>query len=82
MSASSLSVLEPAPFHLHQPLALSEPSCSEVPSKKARKAKATTLRPSDWEPYKDLVIDLHTRQNLPLDKLKAVMEKEYGFVAG
>jgi hypothetical protein len=51
------------------------------PQERTRKRKAATLRAADWEPYKKRILDLHNVQNLPLSKVKQVMEEEYGFHA-
>ena len=51
------------------------------PPSRPRKRKAPTLRASDWEPYKDQIIELHTNQGLPLKEVREKMEKEFGFSA-
>lgn len=54
---------------------------SMTPTNKTRKPKAKTLRDSDWQPFRDLIIDLHIRQNQTLLMVKVHMEQEYGFCA-
>ena len=46
-----------------------------------RKRKAQTLHDEDWEPYKARVIELHIERNLPLPKVKKIMENESGLIA-
>jgi hypothetical protein len=46
-----------------------------------RKKKAQTLRESDWEPYRNKIIELHITRKLPLPKVKALIEEEFGFTA-
>ncbi|KAH7357318.1 hypothetical protein BKA66DRAFT_552991 [Pyrenochaeta sp. MPI-SDFR-AT-0127] len=46
-----------------------------------RKKKAPTLRASDWEPYKDRVLELHINQGLSLKEVKKKLEEEFGFTA-
>ena len=42
-----------------------------------RKRKAPTLRSEDWEPVKRRIIELHITQNLPLPKVKQIIETEF-----
>ncbi|KAL1613665.1 hypothetical protein SLS56_012249 [Neofusicoccum ribis] len=51
------------------------------PPDRPRKRKAPTLRADDWEPYKKRILDLHITQNLPLPKVRQIIEEEYGFKA-
>ncbi|KAM0365790.1 hypothetical protein ACHAPK_009311 [Fusarium culmorum] len=51
------------------------------PPPKLRKKKAPTLRANDWEPYKARILELHGEQKLPLPKVKAMIEKEFSFIA-
>ena len=46
-----------------------------------RKRKAPTLRADAWEPYKDRIVELHVTQNLPLPKVKDIIQEEFGFTA-
>lgn len=57
------------------------PSFAMGPPTNPRKRKAPTLRPSDWEPYKARIIELHITENLPLWKVKEIIEMESGFAA-
>lgn len=55
-----------------------------APPPKPRKQKAPTLRLDKWEPVKARVIELHISQNLPLPKVKEIVEEEFkssGFTA-
>ena len=47
-----------------------------------RKAKAPTLRERDWDPYKDIIVDMHITQGMSLPKVRSFLEAEHGFVAG
>ncbi|PSN58555.1 hypothetical protein BS50DRAFT_154072 [Corynespora cassiicola Philippines] len=58
-----------------------EPVSHMGPPARLRKRKAPTLRAADWEPYKKRILDLHTGQNLPLPKVRQMIEEEYGFRA-
>lgn len=49
--------------------------------KRTRKGKATTLKDADWEPHKDLIIDLYVSQQLPLPRVLEHMKREHGFEA-
>ncbi|KAM0233620.1 hypothetical protein ACHAPO_006907 [Fusarium lateritium] len=51
------------------------------PPVKRRKKKAPTLRAKDWEPYEARIIELHDEQDLPLSKVKTMIEQEFGFTA-
>ena len=57
------------------------PTSPMGPPARPRKCKAATLRAGDWEPYKERILDLHVAQNLPLPKVKQMIEAEYGFTA-
>lgn len=46
-----------------------------------RKAKAPTLRERDWEPYKDVIIDMHISQGMSLPKVRSFLEEKHGFIA-
>lgn len=52
-----------------------------IPDTRARKKKARTLRESDWEPYKDRIIQLHLTEKRPLTEVKTTVEQEFGFTA-
>ena len=47
-----------------------------------RRPKAPTLRERDWEPYKDIIVDMHISQGMSLPKVRSFLEAEHGFVAG
>ncbi|UZP36506.1 hypothetical protein NXS19_004322 [Fusarium pseudograminearum] len=51
------------------------------PPPKSRKKKAPTLRAKDWEPYKARILELHDEQNLPLPRVKTMIEEEFEFIA-
>jgi hypothetical protein len=51
------------------------------PPSKPRKPKAPTLRADDWEPYKARIIELHIEQNVPLPKVRDIIEQEFNFKA-
>jgi hypothetical protein len=51
------------------------------PPDRPRKRKAATLRDDDWEPYRERILDLHIEQNMPLRKVKQLIEDKYGFKA-
>ncbi|OCK86083.1 TPR-like protein [Lepidopterella palustris CBS 459.81] len=57
------------------------PAESMGPPTNKRKRKAPTLRANAWDPYKDRIIELHITQNLPLQKVKDIIQKEFGFTA-
>ena len=57
------------------------PNTSMAPPTRVRKRKAPTLRDSDWEPYKDRIVQLHITQDRPLPEVKKIMEEETGFTA-
>ncbi|KAL1592977.1 hypothetical protein SLS59_009447 [Nothophoma quercina] len=57
------------------------PTSPMGPPARPRKRKAATLRAGDWEPYKERILDLHIAQNLPLPKVKQMIEEEYDFTA-
>jgi len=46
-----------------------------------RKAKAPTLRERDWEPYKDVIIDMHISQGMSLPKVWSFLEEKHDFIA-
>ncbi|KAF4947303.1 hypothetical protein FGADI_10512 [Fusarium gaditjirri] len=54
---------------------------STDPPRKSRKKKAPTLREEDWEPFKDRILDLYETQKLPLERVKTMIEEEFGFTA-
>lgn len=56
-------------------------STSMGPPLKHRKRKARTLRDEDFEPYKNRIIELHVAQKVPLRKVSAMIEEEFGFAA-
>lgn len=60
---------------------LAGPSSRMGPPTQSRKRKALTLREADWEPYKARILELFTTQELPLPKVKQIIEEEYGFKA-
>ncbi|KAF5550672.1 kinesin light chain 2 [Fusarium napiforme] len=51
------------------------------PTRKSRKKKAPTLHDEDFEPFKDRILELYETQKLPLEKVKSMMEQEFGFSA-
>ncbi|EWY90059.1 hypothetical protein FOYG_07685 [Fusarium oxysporum NRRL 32931] len=51
------------------------------PPRKSRKKKAPTLRDEDWEPFKDRILELYETHKLPLEKVKTMIEDEFGFTA-
>ncbi|KAG9503278.1 hypothetical protein J7337_006121 [Fusarium musae] len=51
------------------------------PPRKSRKKKAPTLRDEDFEPFKDRILELYETQKLPLEKVKSIIEEEFGFTA-
>ncbi|KAH8702997.1 Tetratricopeptide repeat-domain-containing protein [Phaeosphaeriaceae sp. PMI808] len=55
------------------------PASAMDPPARPRKRKAPTRRADDWKPYKDRILDLHT--TLPLEKVRHLIEEEYGFKA-
>jgi hypothetical protein len=52
-----------------------------VPDTRPRRKKARTLRESDWEPYRDRIIQLHLTERRPLPEVKNMIEQETGFAA-
>ncbi|KAJ4305590.1 hypothetical protein N0V90_001121 [Kalmusia sp. IMI 367209] len=58
-----------------------EPAPPMGPPARPRKRKAPTLRADDWGLYKNRILDLHISQNLPLPKVRQMIEEEYGFKA-
>ncbi|KAK2934841.1 hypothetical protein FoTM2_006088 [Fusarium oxysporum f. sp. vasinfectum] len=57
------------------------PTPTMDPPRKSRKKKAPTLRDEDWEPFKDRILELYETQKLPLEKVKTMIEEEFGFTA-
>ncbi|KAF5571876.1 kinesin light chain 2 [Fusarium pseudoanthophilum] len=57
------------------------PAPTMGPPQKSRKRKAPTLRDEDWEPFRDRILELYETQKLPLEKVKSMMEEEFGFTA-
>ena len=51
------------------------------PQERTRKRKAPTLRAADWEPYKKRILELHIDQDIPLPKVKEMIQDECGFEA-
>lgn len=58
------------------------PALHMDPPARPRKRKAPALRDTDWEPYKNRILDLHVTQGLPLSKVGQIMQEEHGFKAG
>lgn len=54
---------------------------TNMPASKPRKSKARTLRDSDWEPHKDLIVELYSRQNMDAQSVQWVVFKEKRFFA-
>lgn len=52
-----------------------------MPASKIRKAKAPTLRDSDWEPHKDRILELYSQQNMDAQSLQRILSEERGFHA-
>ncbi|KAM5511980.1 hypothetical protein FOXYSP1_06780 [Fusarium oxysporum f. sp. phaseoli] len=57
------------------------PTPTTGPPRKNRKKKAPTLRDEDWEPFKDRILELYETHKLPLEKVKTMIEEEFGFTA-
>ncbi|KAF5534808.1 kinesin light chain 2 [Fusarium phyllophilum] len=57
------------------------PTPTTGPPRKSRKKKAPTLRDEDFEPFKDRILELYETQKLSLQKVKTVIEEEFGFTA-
>ncbi|KAF5605945.1 kinesin light chain 2 [Fusarium subglutinans] len=57
------------------------PTATTGPPRKSRKKKAPTLRDEDFEPFKDRILELYETHKLPLEKVKTVIEEEFGFTA-
>ncbi|RKK19638.1 hypothetical protein BFJ66_g6477 [Fusarium oxysporum f. sp. cepae] len=57
------------------------PTPTTGPPRKSRKKKAPTLRDEDWEPFKDRNLELYETHKLPLEKVKTMIEEEFGFTA-
>jgi hypothetical protein len=76
LDMSSVSVTDDAAESMIPP-----PHLDTVPATPQRKKKARTLRESDWEPYKEKVIQLHLHEKRPLPEVKTLMEQEFGFTA-
>ncbi|KAI4952113.1 hypothetical protein J4E91_003575 [Alternaria rosae] len=53
-----------------------------VSDARPRKKKSPTLRESDWEPYKDRIIQLHVVEKRPLPEVRDLIERKFGFAAG
>jgi hypothetical protein len=77
LDMSSVSVTDDAAESTLPP-----PHLDTMPATPQRKKKARTLRESDWEPYKERVIQLHLHEKRPLPEVKTLMEQEFGFTAG
>ncbi|KAF5633432.1 kinesin light chain 2 [Fusarium sp. NRRL 52700] len=57
------------------------PAPTMSPLRKSRKKKAPTLRDEDFEPFKDRILELYETHKLPLEKVKSMIEEEFGFTA-
>ncbi|KLO88867.1 uncharacterized protein LW93_12282 [Fusarium fujikuroi] len=57
------------------------PTPTTGPPRKSRKKKAPTLRDEDFEPFKDRILELYETQKLSLEKVKSMIEEEFGFTA-
>ncbi|EXA44235.1 hypothetical protein FOVG_05718 [Fusarium oxysporum f. sp. pisi HDV247] len=57
------------------------PTPTTDPPRKSRKKKAPTLRDEDWEPFKGRILELYKTHKLPLEKVKTMIEEEFGFTA-
>ncbi|KAF5669928.1 kinesin light chain 2 [Fusarium denticulatum] len=57
------------------------PTATTGPPRKSRKKKAPTLRDEDFEPFKNRILELYETQKLSLQKVKTVIEEEFGFTA-
>ena len=57
------------------------PSPNPTADTRPRKKKARTLRETDWEPYKDRVIQLHLTEKRHLPEVRILIEQEFGFNA-
>ena len=71
ISEEDTTSLQPPPLPRPNPVADARP----------RKKKARTLRESDWEPYKDRVMQLHLTEKRPLSEVRLLIEQEFGFNA-
>ncbi|KAI4669197.1 uncharacterized protein J4E79_001240 [Alternaria viburni] len=54
---------------------------NHIADTRPRKKKARTLRETDWEPYKDRIIQLHHVEKRPLPEVRILIEQELGFIA-
>ncbi|RKL33898.1 hypothetical protein BFJ72_g9680 [Fusarium proliferatum] len=57
------------------------PTPTPGPPRKSRKKKAPTLRDEDFEPFKDRILELYETKKLSLEKVKSMIEEEFGFTA-
>ncbi|KAI4672456.1 uncharacterized protein J4E78_000957 [Alternaria triticimaculans] len=57
------------------------PHTNPIADTRPRKKKARTLRETDWEPYKDRIIQLHHVDKRPLPEVRILIEQEFGFIA-
>ncbi|KAI1009121.1 hypothetical protein LB504_003111 [Fusarium proliferatum] len=57
------------------------PTPTTGPPRKSRKKKAPTLRDEDFEPFKDRILELYETKKLSLEKVKSMIEEEFGFTA-
>jgi len=57
------------------------PPPNPIADARPRKKKAQTLRETDWEPYKDRIIQLHVTEKRPLSEVRILIEQEFGFNA-
>ena len=57
------------------------PHPDHIADTRPRKKKARTLRETDWEPYKDRIIQLHHVEKRPLPEVRILIEQEFGFIA-
>jgi len=54
---------------------------SHVADTRPRKKKARTLRETDWNPYKERIIQLHHFEKRSLPEVRILIEQEFGFTA-
>jgi len=82
--APTANEMGPPPTATLMPTSDTQPAMeigSSAMVQKKRKQKAPTLRDSDWEPFKDLIYDLHITQKITLPRVVDIMERDHGFIA-
>ncbi|KAL2132070.1 hypothetical protein VTI74DRAFT_4248 [Chaetomium olivicolor] len=51
----------------------------DLPVIKGSRRSAPRIRQEQWEKLKDTILELYQARNLPLDKVRVIMERVYGF---